>query len=112
MMINALNEFVDHFRKLDSPIKCARIEYHPHFEVDKLIILPVNFTQKQLVDFFHSLNFEYNNGYGTQHIYGTIWYYDGTWSSRDEYDGSESWRHNCVPPIPNELTNGSVSSTS
>ena len=40
-----------------------------------------------------SLDFEYDNGYGQQYIYGYIWYTDGTWSERQEYDGSEWWQH-------------------
>ena len=28
---------------------------------------------------------EYDDGYGGQELYGTIWYKDGTWSTRGEY---------------------------
>jgi hypothetical protein len=48
------------------------------------------------------LNFVYNNGYGNQEIVGTIWYTDGTWSDRGEYDGSEWWQHHACPPLPAE----------
>lgn len=37
------------------------------------------------------LDFEYDSGFGSQNLYGYIWYTDGTWSERDEYDGSEWW---------------------
>jgi len=43
------------------------------------------------------LDFEYDNGYGGQEIYGYIWYSDGTWSERKEYDGSEEWAHKKCP---------------
>jgi len=46
------------------------------------------------------LNFFYNNGYGYQELRGTIWYTDGTWSDRGEYDGSEWWQHHVCPPLP------------
>ena len=46
------------------------------------------------------LNFSYDNGYGHQEISGVIWYTDGTWSERDEYDGSEWWVHRACPPLP------------
>ena len=39
------------------------------------------------------LNFEYDEGYGGQNLFGYIWYADGTWSERGEYDGSEWWSH-------------------
>ncbi len=40
------------------------------------------------------LNFYY------QYIFGTIWYNDGSWSERAEYDGSEWWVHRQCPPLP------------
>jgi hypothetical protein len=43
------------------------------------------------------LNFEYDNGYGGQELFGYIWYEDGTWSDRGEYDGSEWWQHQVRP---------------
>ena len=39
------------------------------------------------------LDFEYDSGYGIQQLDGYIWYADGTWSVRGEYDGSEWWEH-------------------
>ena len=46
------------------------------------------------------LNLFYNNGYGTQHIFGEVWLSDGSWFERDEYDGSEWWAHRTRPPLP------------
>ena len=43
------------------------------------------------------LNFSYDNGYGGQELFGYIWYTDGTWSERGEYDGSEWWEHKKRP---------------
>ena len=53
--------------------------------------------------FLQSLDFVYNAGFGGQELYGVIWYADGTWSSRYEYDGSEEWAHRRVPVIPEYL---------
>jgi hypothetical protein len=47
------------------------------------------------------LDFDYDNGYGSQELEGTVWYSDGTWSERGEYDGSEWWEHRECPPLPN-----------
>ena len=49
------------------------------------------------------LDFEYDNGYGGQELFGNIWYKDGTWSERGEYDGSEWWEHKVCPAIPKEV---------
>lgn len=48
------------------------------------------------------LDFEYDNGYGGQELFGNIWYTDGTWSERGEYDGSEWWEYKACPPIPDK----------
>ncbi len=54
----------------------------------------------RLNDVLEKLDFEYDNGYGAQYLTGTIWYTDGTWSERGEYDGSEWWEHKERPPLP------------
>lgn len=54
----------------------------------------------RLNDVLEKLDFEYDNGYGSQCLVGTIWYTDGTWSERGEYDGSEWWEHKERPPFP------------
>ena len=46
------------------------------------------------------LDFEYNNGFGGQNLFGHIWYTDGTWSERGEYDGAEWWEYKKCPDIP------------
>ena len=53
--------------------------------------------------FLKSIDRVYDNGYGGQNLFGRIWYSDGTWSEREEYDGSEWWEHNYCPSIPAEL---------
>lgn len=44
-----------------------------------------------------TLDFEYNEGYGSQELYGYVVFTDGTWLSRGEYDGSEWWQDNRCP---------------
>lgn len=51
-------------------------------------------------DLFESLNFEYDPGYGIQHLYGTVWFTNGVWATRSEYDGSEGWKLNRYPELP------------
>jgi hypothetical protein len=46
------------------------------------------------------LNIEYDEGYGGQELFGNIWYEDGSWSERGEYDGSEWWEHKKCPVLP------------
>jgi hypothetical protein len=58
---------------------------------DETIVLKPNYTQEDKDNFFRSLNFEYDNGYGFQEIDGVIVFTDNTWMMRREYDGSEWW---------------------
>lgn len=50
-----------------------------------------------LEDVLPLLNFDYDDGYGSQELFGYIWYADGTWSDRREYDGAEWWEHQKRP---------------
>lgn len=111
---NARDEFIAHAMPSDMPrIKCALLSDCDDWVRDdkgfydevagKTYPLPVNYTKEQLADFLGLLNFEYDAGYGGQELYGTIWYENGTYSQRGEYDGSEWWEHCKCPEIPAEL---------
>lgn len=54
-------------------------------------------------NFMESLDFKYESSHGGQQLYGTIWFSDGTWATRGEYDGSEWWEHHRRPAIPEYL---------
>jgi len=99
MIINALAEFVDHIQ--NRHLRCVDITYDNW--TDRKIQLRLGYSQEERAKFLEFLNFNYDNGFGHQYIYGTIWYMDGTWSTRKEYDGQESWQHNTLPEIPAEL---------
>ena len=43
------------------------------------------------------LDFEYDNGYGGQELFGTVVFKDGSWLDRGEYDGSEWWDYHRCP---------------
>lgn len=58
---------------------------------------PQQIIEGELLDVLLRLDFNYDNGYGGQYLYGFIWYKDGTWSERGEYDGSEWWEHKESP---------------
>ena len=70
---------------------------------EQVIELPVGYSEHQLKKFLKALDFEYNNGYGTQYLEGVVWLKDGTWLDRHEYDGSEWWVHRACPEIPDHL---------
>jgi hypothetical protein len=62
--------------------------------------LPVGYGEMAVAEVLAMLNRDYDAGYGQQYLYGTIWFRDGSWGKRVEYDGSEKWKHYRCPPLP------------
>lgn len=105
-MINAKQEFLDHIKEQcvgGRTVRCAEVKlYNAKNTVN--CILPVGYRVEDWEMFLEKINLDYNDGYGGQNLYGTIWYSDGlSWSQRGEYDGSEWWEHLERPEIPLEL---------
>ena len=67
------------------------------------ISLPPDHTDKQVDEFINSMDFEYDDGYGIQEVFGLIVFTDGTWISRGEYDGSEWWENHECPSFDNAV---------
>jgi len=106
-MINAKQELLGFIGRVNVPVKCATIQRTipsdslTDPDVFKEYNLPVNHDKDDYIyGFLESLDFEYNNGYGEQELYGTIWFEDGTWADRWEYDGAEGWKLVMLPQIP------------
>lgn len=104
-MTNAREEFKNAVE--GQHVHCATISHgYSYGDEDDYVPtynLPVGYTEQEYEDFLKSLDFEYDSGYGGQELFGTIWFLDGTWSDRGEYDGSEWWEHHEVPEIPAKL---------
>ncbi len=58
------------------------------------------YTTGTLGEILPLMDFDYDSGFGTQELFGTIWFADGSWADRQEYDGSESWDHQTPPALP------------
>jgi len=100
--INAQSELI---REIGSKkVKCVYIKKvvlpRRNFED---ITLKVGWVEEDMEEFMKKMDFEYKNGFGSQYVYGFIWYRDGTWSERKEYDGSEWWEYMECPEIPENL---------
>lgn len=117
-MINAKQEFINHTNGKE--ILCSLITVSSDVASDKNIkvtiianfrdgedvyglTLTTGYNNEEFELFLKTLNFMYSNGYGSQNLFGVIWYTDGTWSDRSEYDGSENWTYNRCPNIPKIL---------
>jgi len=100
MITDACHEFLEHIE--NRHLLCVKIMYDDYTR-DLEILLKKDYDQEELQTFLNKLKFDYDDGYGHQYIYGTIWYTDGTWSTRGAYDGSERWEHHTLPEIPAQL---------
>ena len=85
-MKNAKKEFIKEIEDVGVAVHCAIVIYN-----GVEYALPVGYTEDDFNRFLDKLAFRYDDGYGAQELFGWIWYKDGTWSDRGEYDGSEWW---------------------
>lgn len=107
--VNAYEEFIDHVDGRE--VLCAWVGYleeYDHNFNERLYqveaTLPMGAEPDTVDSFFDVLRrITYDAGYGGQELFGTIWYTDGSWSERGEYDGSEWWEYKTCPVIPEEL---------
>jgi len=104
---NAKKELIAHVN--GRTILCAYIRFGEELDDDNdfnkmdVHILTTGNTKEDLESFLNGIDKNYDSGYGGQELYGTIWYKDGTWSTRGEYDGSEWWEYNKCPETPKML---------
>ena len=103
-MANARDELLENLIK-KTEVKCAKILNTDDCNTkDKIQIkLKVGYTPTDWLKFLNNLNFDYDEGYGGQELFGIILFKDGSWLERYEYDGSESWVHKYCADIPIDL---------
>ena len=112
---NAKQEFLNHIGQINTTfgiksrkVLCATIQKGDDYGddeeiIERTFILTTGYNQEDWNQFLSKLDFMYDSGYGGQEVFGTIWYVDGTWSEREEYDGSEWWRYQSCPDIPDNV---------
>ena len=108
-MENAKKELVealdDITKQYSVSVKCTWITYKDYSETAKVhAYLPVGFNASELSDFLKEIDFDYDDGWGTQEVFGLVWFDDGSWMERGEYDGAEWWEYRQTPDIPAYLT--------
>jgi len=65
-------------------------------EIEEFILHPSH-TLEEAISFLKSLDFEYDDGYGSQEVHGIIMLNSNKWLEREEYDGSEWWVKRTIP---------------
>lgn len=96
--MTAIEELIEH--AAGRKIKCATITRGDSTDNVDTFNLKVGGDTEA---FMNSLNFDYNSSFRYEEIFGTVWWYDGSWSSRDECCGCMQWEHHYVPEIPDNL---------
>lgn len=102
--MNAKTEFINFTN--GKTVKCAKVYAYYQTGTDGTIgILKLGYTEEDYKKFLEDLDFIYDDGFGGQELGGDIWFTDGSWADRGEYDGSEWWEDHELPEIPEDLTN-------
>jgi hypothetical protein len=112
-MINAREEFESSLSpdetlsgepSMEYEVLCAWVYFARDREyeanMDNAIYLRKSHTPQEYEEFLTKIDCEYDNGYGTQKLFGKIWLTDGSWFNRREYDGAESWKYMRRPETP------------
>lgn len=101
--MNAKDEFLEHINNREILCCSITLTIEGYLYRSNIHNLHVGYSKAEYIEFIKSIDNEYDSGFGSQNLIGTIWYKDMTWSSRNEYDGSEWWVYYKVPEIPIEL---------
>ena len=106
-MINAKKELLNKLILNNKYIIAAKLCYidsvDEYQDVQINFNLKLNSSKEEYDKFLNSLDFEYDDGFGCQYIYGIVWLNNEEWLERWEYDGSEGWTLCKYPEIPKEL---------
>tara|TARA_R110001592_G_scaffold126655_3_gene338049 strand:- start:132 stop:527 length:396 start_codon:yes stop_codon:yes gene_type:complete len=92
--------------KLDYSYDYANEEYYP--KVEFIIytyedVKPALYDEHRADTILRMGEHDYDDGFGGQELYGTVWMDNGEWITRGEYDGSEWWDYHRVPEVPSKL---------
>ena len=105
-MVSVNKEFLSHLEEIQKNNKeviSAIMVLNRFPDTDLKIVLNINYSENEYNNFLKVSDVKYENGFGLQELYGYIWYNDGTWSERHEYDGEEEWRYKKCPSFQDTL---------
>lgn len=96
-MENAYNELDKTLTKL--AIDWNEIEWGHISCNNKEALLKPGYTKEDLEKYKGAIERigDYDNGFGSQKLFGVVVFKDGTWLERREYDGSEWWNYSYKP---------------
>lgn len=68
-----------------------------------ILELKIGYSDEEFECFLKKLDFDYDDGFGIQVVFGILWCTDESWFERFSYDGSEHWELKERPEIPKFL---------
>jgi hypothetical protein len=84
----------------DRKILAAKIYFqYSVFDPKIEYVLYFNYSNQEYEDFLKFMDRDYHDGFGSQILFGTIWFGD-SWLERSTYDGSEWWTEKSYPKLP------------
>lgn len=88
-------------------INIVNTHYTNDDDID-VLISKVGESENSIIAKFSELkNYNYDSGFGSAYFDGSVvWFKDGSWLERWEYDGSEGWSYKETPVIPYNLRGG------
>jgi hypothetical protein len=99
--MNARRELIESIKGINANVTCWSIKYAPFgYDADVESILKKGYSDEEFNAELNKLDFEYDDGYGSQEVYGFVIFDDNSWLERGEYDGSEWWVHQKTPVLP------------
>jgi len=102
--MNAKDEFIVIIESVDSRVKCAKIEIDSYdTDITLKALLKLEYTKSEYDKFLEKIDVIYNSDYGTQELFGVIWFENDTWAERNEWGGCESWNIPSLPAVFDEL---------
>jgi hypothetical protein len=96
-----LQELIEHLSNQGAELVAVDVTLHTEDSEAFTVQFIADKVDKGIEELLSPLDKEYDSGYGTQNLYGTVWFTKGIWAERCEYDGSEWWGLNVYPPLPN-----------
>lgn len=92
-MTNAKTELLELLKEYKVELRCGYLEdvAYASKTKGKKWLLKDGYSFKDEATFLEEIDFEYDSGFGSDEIGGILWFTDGTWADRGEYDGSEWW---------------------
>lgn len=99
--MNAKNELLDELKNCGKKIEdiealAIQVTTDGKYKFERKCILIKNILEIEKIDV------DYDDGYGSQNLFGTVLFKDNTWLERYEYDGSESWDYK-EPPTKEQI---------